>query len=334
MVRELRLPDGGFASAQDADTDGVEGHDLHVDGGRARSGARRAARRLAPAVRARALRPARRDSGRGPRGAPRGARRTRRSRPATTRCSPRGTGSRSPRSPRPGAGSTAPTTSTSRTRSPTSCSGRSPATGRLLRSWRDGVAKIDGYLEDYANVANGLLELYTATGELRRLEEARRLASLAVELFEDPLHGGFFVVPEDTSLVARRKELDDNPTPSGNAMLATVLLRLARLYGDDDLERKAVGVLRLAHPLLVRAPAAVGQLLCVLDFHLAPPREIAIVGSDDALRRGGARRVRAEHRVRLRAGAGPTRSRSSRARTSWTVARPSTSASASPARRP
>ncbi len=157
--------------------------------------------------------------------------------------------------------------------------------GRLLRSWRDGVAKIDGYLEDYANVANGLLELYTATGDPRRLDEARRLALLAVELFEDPLHGGFFVVPEDTSLVARRKELDDNPTPSGNAMLATVLLRLARLFGDDELERKAVGVLRLAHPLLVQAPAAVGQLLCVLDFHLAPPREIAIVGSDDALRR-------------------------------------------------
>ncbi len=67
--------------------------------------------------------------------------------------------------------------------------------GRLLRSWRDGVAKIDGYLEDYACVANGLLELYTATGELRRLEEARRLALLAVELFEDPLHGGFFVAP-------------------------------------------------------------------------------------------------------------------------------------------
>ncbi len=85
--------------------------------------------------------------------------------------------------------------------------------------------------------------------------------------------------------MARRKELDDNPTPSGNAMLATVLLRLARLFGDDDLERKAVGVLRLAHPLLVQAPAAVGQLLCVLDFHLAPPREIAIVGEDDALRR-------------------------------------------------
>jgi uncharacterized protein YyaL (SSP411 family) len=156
--------------------------------------------------------------------------------------------------------------------------------GRLLRSWRDGTARIDGYLEDYACVANGLLELYTATGDLSRLEEARRLAALAVERFEDPLHGGFFVAPEAAALVARRKELDDNPTPSGNAMLATVLLRLARIYGDDDLERKAVGVLRLARSLIERAPAAVGQLLCVLDFHLAAPREIALVGESPELR--------------------------------------------------
>jgi uncharacterized protein len=156
--------------------------------------------------------------------------------------------------------------------------------GRMLRSFRDGTAKIDGYLEDYSCVANGLVELYTATGELRFLEEARRLALLAAERFEDPLHGGFFVASEASGLVARRKELDDNPTPSGNAMLATVLLRLARLYSDDELERKAVGVLRLAHSLLARAPAAVGQLLCALDFHLAPAREIAVIGESPELR--------------------------------------------------
>jgi uncharacterized protein len=156
--------------------------------------------------------------------------------------------------------------------------------GRMLRSFRGGTAKIDGYLEDYSCVSNGLVELYTATGELRFLEEARRLALLAVERFEDPLHGGFFVASEESGLVARRKELDDNPTPSGNAMLATVLLRLARLYGDDELERKAVGVLRLAHSLLARAPAAVGQLLCALDFHLAPAREIAVIGESAELR--------------------------------------------------
>ncbi len=150
--------------------------------------------------------------------------------------------------------------------------------GGLYRSFRDGQAKIPGYLDDYAAVAGGLLELYTATGELRWLEEARRRALRAVERFEDPEHGGFFPSPPESELVARRKELDDNPTPSGNALLADVLVRLARLYGEDALERRAVGVLRLARPLLERAPAAVGALLSVLDLHLAAPRELALVG--------------------------------------------------------
>jgi uncharacterized protein YyaL (SSP411 family) len=162
--------------------------------------------------------------------------------------------------------------------------------GRLLRTFRGGAAKIDAYLDDYAAVAAGLLELYEATGELRWLEEARRLALLAIELFEDAEHGGFFLDGHDgDGLVARRKELDDNPVPSGNALLAGVLLRLARLWGDDELERKAVGVFRLAHPLLVRAPAAVGQLLSALDLHFAAPREVAVVGpagaATDELRR-------------------------------------------------
>jgi uncharacterized protein len=158
--------------------------------------------------------------------------------------------------------------------------------GRLLRTYRDGVAKIDAYLEDYANVANGLLELHWATGELRWLEESRRLADLAVELFADDDNGGFYVdAPAGNGLVARRKELDDHPTPSGNSMLAYVLLRLARIYGDEELERRAVGVFRLARPLVERAPGAVGHLLCALDLHFSPPREVAVVGDSLELRR-------------------------------------------------
>jgi uncharacterized protein len=158
--------------------------------------------------------------------------------------------------------------------------------GRLLRTYREGVAKIDAYLEDYANVANGFLELHWATGELRWLEESRRLADLAVELFADRDNGGFYVdAPAGNGLVARRKELDDHPTPSGNSMLAYVLLRLARIYGDDELERRAVGVFRLARPLVERAPGAVGHLLCALDLHFSPPREVAVVGESPELRR-------------------------------------------------
>jgi len=159
----------------------------------------------------------------------------------------------------------------------------SSADGRLHRTWRDGVAKGTGYLEDYADVANGLLELHVATGDPEWLREAHRLASLAVELFADDEGGGFFQTPVDGErLVARKKELDDHPTPSGNAMIAYVLLRLARIWGDDELEQSAVSVLRVVRDSVARAPSAFGWMLVALDQHLAPHREIAIVGSRDA----------------------------------------------------
>jgi uncharacterized protein len=159
----------------------------------------------------------------------------------------------------------------------------STADGRLHRTWRDGVAKGTGYLEDYADVAYGLIELHVATGEPRFLLEGHRLATLAVDLFGDDDAGGFFQTPRDGErLVARKKELDDHPTPSGNAMLAYVLLRLARIWGDDELERRGVGVLRLVRDELTRAPSALGWLLVALDQHLAPHREIAIVGDPAA----------------------------------------------------
>jgi uncharacterized protein len=161
-------------------------------------------------------------------------------------------------------------------------SGLSAQDGRLFRTWREGRATVPGYLEDYADVAHGLIELHVATGELRWLEEANRLARLAVELFADDERGGFFMAARDAEqLVARRKDLDDNPVPSGNSMLAHVLLRLARIYGDDELERRAVGVLRLLRRALARAPSAFGWALCALELYLSPPRELAIVGGPD-----------------------------------------------------
>ncbi|HXE92925.1 MAG TPA: thioredoxin domain-containing protein [Gaiellaceae bacterium] len=155
--------------------------------------------------------------------------------------------------------------------------------GRLYRSWRAGQAKHAGVLEDYADVANGLYELHIATGELRWLEESRRLAMLAVDLFGDSADGGFFLTPRDgEKLVARKKDFDDHPTPSGNSMLAYVLLRLSRLWGDQELGRQAVGVFRFVAPLLPRAPSAFGHALNALDLHFSPPREIAIVGPPDS----------------------------------------------------
>jgi uncharacterized protein YyaL (SSP411 family) len=155
--------------------------------------------------------------------------------------------------------------------------------GRLYRTWRDGVAKGTGYLEDYADVAYGLMELHVATGDARFLLEAHRLTTLAVELFADDDAGGFFQAPVDGEpLVARKKELDDHPTPSGNAMLAYVLLRLARIWGDDELERRGVSVLRLVRDSLTRVPTSLGWMLVALDQHLAPHREVAIAGDRES----------------------------------------------------
>ena len=155
--------------------------------------------------------------------------------------------------------------------------------GRLFRTWRAGRARHAGVLDDYADVANGLYELHVATGELRWLEESRRLALLAVELFGDDERGGFFLTASDAeALVNRKKDFDDHPTPSGNSMLAFVLLRLARIWGDAELERRAVSVFRFVAPHIPRAPSAFGHALCALDLHFSPPREIAVVGPPDA----------------------------------------------------
>jgi uncharacterized protein len=153
--------------------------------------------------------------------------------------------------------------------------------GRLHRTWRDGRLGASGFLPDYADVANGLLELHAATGELRWLEEAKRLAGVAVELFADDERGGFFLSAGE-ELVARRKDLEDQPTPSGNSMLAWVLLRLARIYGDEEAERRAVSVFRLLHRAAPRVPLAFGWALSALDLHFSPPRELAIVGPADS----------------------------------------------------
>src|SRR5919198_985963 len=155
--------------------------------------------------------------------------------------------------------------------------------GRLHRSRRAGRSTGTGFLDDYANAAHGLYELHVATGELQWLEESRRLALLAVELFSDEEQGGFFLAPADGErLVARKKDLIDHPIPSGNSMLGYVLLRLARIYGDDGLEQRAAGVLRLLGPNLGSAPTELAFALCALDLYLAAPREIAIVGPPES----------------------------------------------------
>jgi uncharacterized protein YyaL (SSP411 family) len=153
--------------------------------------------------------------------------------------------------------------------------------GGLWRTHRAGRSQVPGFLDDYAQVASGLYELYLATGDHRYLAESRRLALLACERFGAP-DGSFFDTAHDAeTLVARPRELDDNPTPSGNSTLAGLLVRLARTYAEPELERHARAVVAQVGTLLARAPQGFGHLLGVCDALLAAPREAAVIGARD-----------------------------------------------------
>jgi len=153
------------------------------------------------------------------------------------------------------------------------------ADGRLLRSWKDGRARVDGYLEDHAFLLEALVSCYEATGDPTWYGEATALADVMIDRFEDPERGGFFTTASDHErLAARRKDLEDSPIPSGNSAAAFGLLRLAALSGEGRYERHALGVLRLLFPLAARHPGAFGHLLGAADFYLAPVKEVAIVG--------------------------------------------------------
>ncbi|MGH2723419.1 MAG: thioredoxin domain-containing protein [Actinomycetota bacterium] len=155
--------------------------------------------------------------------------------------------------------------------------------GRLLRAWREGRTSGPAYLDDHAMLAAACLALYETTFQVRWFTEARRLADDMVRLFEDPEGGGFFQTGTDAErLVIRPRELFDNAVPSGNSVAAEVLQRLALLTGEAADERAGVSALRAVRGLLPRAPAMFGQALGALDLYLSPSREIAIVGDPKA----------------------------------------------------
>ena len=150
--------------------------------------------------------------------------------------------------------------------------------GRLLRTWKQGRGRLNAYLEDYAYLVEALLTLYEASFEVRWFEAARETADRMIELFEDPDQGGFFTTSSDhEQLIARRKDVNDHPIPSGNSAAAFGLLRLAALTGEQRYEHSAVGVFRLFHPALGRHPQAVAHMLRALDFHLSPVKEVALI---------------------------------------------------------
>lgn len=153
--------------------------------------------------------------------------------------------------------------------------------GTLLRTWKDGVAKFNAYLEDYSFLIEGLVTLFETTGEFRWLEEAQALTERMIEEFWDEENGGFYFTGKSHErLIVRSKDYFDNATPSGNSVAAIALLRLAILTGKDDYRRLAIAVLREIGDGARRYPSGFGYALSAADFSLSTPREIAIVGKD------------------------------------------------------
>jgi uncharacterized protein YyaL (SSP411 family) len=150
--------------------------------------------------------------------------------------------------------------------------------GRLLRTFKDGRAHLNGYLEDHAFLLEALLALYEATFEPRWFELALELAETTIARFGDPERGGFFTTSGDhEELIARRKEIGDHPIPSGNSSAALGMLRLGALSGERSYERQAEGVFRLFATPAAGHPDTFAHLLRALDFHLSPTREVALV---------------------------------------------------------
>src|SRR4051812_899526 len=151
--------------------------------------------------------------------------------------------------------------------------------GRLLRTWKDGQAKLNAYLEDHAFLLEALLALYEATFEPRWFAEARALADAILARFADPQGGGFFATSSDhEQLVVRRKDIEDAPIPSGSSSAAVDLLRLAALTGEDRYAQAAVSHLRLVGELAGRHPQAFAHALVALDLHVNGGREVALAG--------------------------------------------------------
>jgi len=171
------------------------------------------------------------------------------------------------------------------------------ADGRLLRTYKDGQARLNAYLEDHAYLLEALLSLYEASFESRWFEQGEAVAKAILERFHDEERGGFFSTSDDhEELIARRKEIGDHPIPSGNSSAAFGLLRLAALTGESEYRRRAEGVFALFTQPAIRHPEAFAHLLRALDFQLSAVKEVALIGDDlDEL----AAAVRSQHRPNL-----------------------------------
>jgi hypothetical protein len=156
--------------------------------------------------------------------------------------------------------------------------------GRLLHRYRDGEASIRANLDDYAFLVWGLIELYEATFDTSLLARAIRLNRDQLAHFWDEAAGGFFFTPDDgEELLLRQKDAYDGAVPSGNSVAMLNLLRLARMTGDADLENKAGRLGRALSGRVAQFPAGFTQLLCALSFALGPSHEVVLAGRPESV---------------------------------------------------
>ena len=155
--------------------------------------------------------------------------------------------------------------------------------GRILRTYKDGQARLNGYLEDYSFLADGLIAVYELTFDSRWLDEAERVADGMIALFWDQEDQVFYDTGKDhETLLVRPRDIFDNAAPCGSSVAADALMRLALLTGNEEYRNFAAAVLRSMGPMLSQYPNGMGRWLAALDFYLSEPKEIAIVGSKDS----------------------------------------------------
>lgn len=153
--------------------------------------------------------------------------------------------------------------------------------GTLMKRYRNGQSGLDAHLDDYAFLCWGLIELHQATQEPGWLENALELADIMEQQFEDEVNGGFFMTADSSEkLIARPREIHDGAIPSGNSVAALALLKLSRLTGQPRFEETAMKVFRAFSPNVTRGPSSYCFLLCALDFATTPGMEVVIASPD------------------------------------------------------
>ena len=153
--------------------------------------------------------------------------------------------------------------------------------GTLLRTWKDGVAKFNGYLEDYAFLSEGLMTLFETTGEFRWLTKALAFTEQMIAEFWDEEGGAFFFTGKShENLIVRSKDFFDNATPSGNSVAALLLLKAAVFTDKEKYRNLATALLREIADQVRRYPSGFGYALSAADLLLSTPKEVAIIGSN------------------------------------------------------